>query len=135
MEWFGKDVVGIAALRSDNEMHVLILVDGIREISITARTEIWRKFYEALRTSHLFSSYVEEFGTAPRIVGILLSPEEVDYHIPWVVHLLLQGTVLLDPKGILKKAREVLKGVKTFQHRNGAVVVMGDLSKGEVVDL
>jgi hypothetical protein len=127
LDWFGRDVRAVLVV--PEERLVLIVMDDVEEISVTARTEIWRKIYDGLRGTEEFKEVAQ--SEPPIIIGVILSGEELEYHSPRVMQWVLKGEVLLDPDNILNKEREAAKTVKV----NGEILELAQVKEGEVFDL
>ncbi|AOL17100.1 hypothetical protein BFU36_10735 [Sulfolobus sp. A20] len=103
IEWYGnyvkKIVVGgksFSDKRENEEVIYLLVLDKVSKISIFSRGEIFLFFYNKLLKSKTIDQFKSKYGSLPKILGIVLSPKELEYEIPLVDYVMKNGYVLFD---------------------------------------
>ncbi|BDC18126.1 hypothetical protein [Acidianus sp. HS-5] len=131
LNWYGDKLKGL--LYEQNYNAILIVLEGVDKISLFARGEIYNFFYNRLRKTEEFKKFVIENHKAPRLQGIIISPNELTYNIPKIVYILHKGYVLYDPQGFISNLLK--SNVKIFEDYNRKILDLGKVKKGEVVEI
>ncbi|BCU69536.1 hypothetical protein [Stygiolobus caldivivus] len=119
-------VIGGSALESEDinrPLFVVVVIEGVKRISFLARQEIIEYFIKKLESEKVYSNYVISTGHRPLIYSILVDPLELEYHIPIISYVISKGRVII---GDIQE--------KKFDYL-GTVLKMGEVNKGDVVDL
>lgn len=119
-------IIGGPAIEEEDvnkSLFVLIVIKGVKKISFLARQEIVEYFMKKVEAEKVYANYVISTGHRPLIYTLLVDPLELEYHIPLVVYL--------STKGVLVYGNMEVPNLSSF----GNVIRMGEINKGDVVDL
>ncbi|BBL46637.1 hypothetical protein [Metallosphaera sedula] len=128
LEHYGDKLRGLAFLPSDPVL-MLVVLDGVDQISFLARGQIFHYFYKKQRRKDKARKIVIETESDPSVTGIVISPKELEHHYPVVLSILSAGYILYDPGNIFKEKWRVVNylGKKLIDIKN--------IKKGEVVEI
>ncbi|MCG3108391.1 hypothetical protein L3N51_00672 [Metallosphaera sp. J1] len=128
LEHYEEKLRGLAFLPHDPVL-MLVVLDGVDQISFLARGQIFQYFYKKERKHDRVRKMVAESGSDPSVIGIVISPNELGHHYPIVLSILSAGYILYDPSNIFKEKWKVVDylGKKLIDVKN--------IKKGEVVEI
>ena len=128
-------VIGGEAIESLDEkkpLFILIFLDKVHKISFYAREEIFEYFIKKVENSDIYFEYVKKNGQRPLLYGIIVDPSEISFHNPIVLYLIARGKTIFDKNKIIEKEKnDIENNIISI----GNVIKIGDINKGEVVDL
>lgn len=119
-------IIGGPAIEEEDvnkPLFVLIVIKGVKKISFLARQEIVEYFMKKVEAEKVYANYVISTGHRPLIYTLLVDPSELEYHIPLVVYL--------STKGVLVYGKMEVPKLPSF----GNVIRMGEINRGDVIDL
>ena len=139
LDHYGDKVKGIviggeaiASLDERKPLLILIFLDKVHKISFYAREEIFEYFVKKVESGSIYLEYVKRYGQRPLLYGILVDPSEISFHNPIVLYLIVSGKIIFDKNKIIEKERNRI-GNNVIAIGNG--IKIGDINKGEVIDL
>ncbi|EZQ10893.1 hypothetical protein CM19_03035 [Candidatus Acidianus copahuensis] len=134
LDWYQEKVKGFLIYLEKEKAYLLIVLDNVDMISFVARGEIWNFFLERTTRTAEFRNFVKQKKRGPEIFGVILSPNEIAYHIPITVLMLNNGYILFDPEKILEKEKSKFN-VHIKEYKEGKIIDFAKVKKGEVVDV
>jgi hypothetical protein len=146
LSWYGRAVKGflvagdsITSLNEEKDTVMLCLIEGVERISMVARQELVRPFYERVTRSSVFREYMQIHGFLPKVYFLVLSPKEMEYHIPKVLYYLKSGITLFDREGILaENLRDIdqnLRDMRVLKVRGVELLDLKVLKRREVEEI
>jgi len=139
LDHYGDKVKGIViggeaieSLDEEKPLLLLIFLDKVHKISFYAREEIFEYFIKKVESSDIYFGYVKKHGQRPLLYGIIIDPSEISFHNPIVLYLIARGKIIFDKNKIIEKEKN---SIGSSVMNIGNTIKIGDINKGEVVDL
>jgi len=126
--------------KADSDIDVLIVAEDLPE-DIGSRYKLTSKLRRELRKSRVYRELMER--NMPRLISeIILTPEEVSRHPPILLDITVEGKILYDKGGFLKRELEEIRkrlrelGARRVKGKRGWYwILKPDIKFGEVIEI
>jgi len=134
LEHYGETLKGILINLDNNKkmVYFVLILKNTKKISLANRGIIFNYFYNKVKKLEIFKQYISLYKHLPKIYPIIIDENEIEYHNPFLLFILLKGKILFQRDNTISQK---LSKINNIQILGNEFLDFGKIRKGEIREI